>query len=440
MRRYRRAFAAVLGFLFVGAAGVGGVAPAHAASKIETQPHTAVSGLDTLRAAGLDGTGVKIAIIDGPADLSVPELDGADVTVKNYCKEPSSAAHRAHGTAITSLLASPDFGWAPKASYTVYVIPIQQWEELNPTCRKNRSYSYDFLINQALTDGADLVTISVDGVMIAAGGALARADLLGVPVITAAGNENGDDLLSAAANLIVGVGANDLQGHRAKFSDYGVGLTLMAPGTDVIMREADSGGKLSRITRDNSGTSFAAPMVAGALALAMQAWPEANGNQLLNSLIATADRDGDAWDRLTGWGSLDAPGLVANDPTGLSTESPLIDKGDADFRPTPTERADYRDGLTDPSLLVNDDGYVYRGDDKIICMQYPDRCEPGTSPRFASATPTPQDTAPPSPAPSAPAATASDGASPALIGAGVVGGLAVLAAAGVFLRRRRGGS
>ena len=436
MRRHRRAFTAVMGFVFVAVAGVGGVAPAHAASKIVTQPHTAVSGLDALRAAGLDGTGVKIAIIDGPADLSVPELDGADVTVKNYCKEPSSAAHRAHGTAITSLLASPDYGWAPKASYTVYVIPIQQWEELNPTCRKNRSYSYDFLINQALTDGADLVTISVDGVMIAAGGALARADLLGVPVITAAGNENGDDLLSAAANLIVGVGATDLQGNRAPFSDYGVGLTLMAPGTEVVMREPDSGGKLNRITRDNTGTSFAAPMVTGALALAMQAWPQANGNQLLNSLIATASRDGDAWDQLTGWGTLDAKALIANDPAALSTESPLIDKGDPEFRPLPAERSDYRDGLTDPSLLINDDGYVYRGDDKIICMQYPDRCEPGTSPRFASATPTAAATAPPSPVPSQEAAQQDTGASPALIGAGVVGALAVLVAAGAFLRRR----
>lgn len=434
MTPHRRTLRTVLAFLLTAAAGFGGAAPAHGADTIRTQPHTAVSGLDTLRASGLDGSGVKIAIIDGPADLSVPELAGADVAVKDYCKEPSSPQHTAHGTAIASLLASPDYGWAPKASYTVYDLPTQQWDELNEKCRKNQYSSYDFLINQALNDGADLITISIDAVMDASGYALARADLLGVPVLAAVGNENEDYLLSAGANLVVGVGATDLQGNRATFSDYGVGLTLMAPGTDITVREPGTGGKLTRIARNHTGTSYSAPMVTGALALAMQAWPEATGNQLLNSLLATADRDGDAWDRMTGWGSLDAVALVANDPTGLSAESPLIDKGDPDFRPTPAERSDYRDGLTDPSLLINDDEYVYRGEDRIICLQYPERCQLGTSPRLTS--PTPTATAPASPAPSTPAAEQAPAVSPALIGAGVVGALGVLVAAGVFIRRR----
>ena len=93
------------------------VAPADADDTIRTQWYTAPTGLDELKARGLDGTGVTIAIIDGPIDTSVPELVGADITVNDPCGAPTAPAEAAHATRVASILASPDFGWAPKAKY-----------------------------------------------------------------------------------------------------------------------------------------------------------------------------------------------------------------------------------------------------------------------------------------------------------------------------------
>nr|WP_300144382.1 S8/S53 family peptidase [Propionicimonas sp.] len=434
-RLTRVALALGLGLVWAGT--LGPAPEAVSAGTIRTQPYTEVVGLDVLRERGLDGTGVTIAIIDGPPEVSVPELRGADVTVKDYCKEPASREHVAHGTAVTSLLASPDYGWAPKARYLVYNMPLQQWEQLNSKCRKSRAFNLEYLVNQALTDGADVITTSVDGVP-PSGYSLTRAAMLGVPVIAGAGNGNRNRLLLGRANLITAVGATDLSGKRAPFSSYGAGLTVMAPGTNVTTRGYGSGGRLSRIEKNAKGTSFAAPMVAGALALARQKWPDADGNQLLNALLATARRPSSEWNPTTGWGTLDAVALIDTDPSGLSHENPLADKGEPDRSPTLAEQADYRDGLTDPSLLVNDDGYIYRGEDQIICMQYPDRCQLGTSPRLQLASPEP--TATPSPVATEPPAepSASSDASPMLVGAGVVGVLAVLGVAFWFLRRRGG--
>lgn len=431
-RRARFARAALtLGLALAWAGGLGPVPEAVSAGTIRTQPYTGVVGLDTLRERGLDGTGVTIAVIDGPADTSVPELRSSDVTVRDYCKAPASRKHVAHGTAVTSLLASPDYGWAPGARYLVYDKPVQQWEQLNAKCRTSQAFTDEYLINQALTDGADVITISVDGDP-PSGRSLARAAMLGVPVIAAAGNGNRSRLLLGSANLIVAVGATDLSGERAAFSNYGAGLTVMAPGTNVTTRDYGSDGRLSRIEKNAKGTSFAAPMVAGALALARQKWPDADGNQLLHALLSTAHHTSSEWNPTTGWGTLDAVALIDTDPSGLPHENPLADKGEPDRKPTLAEQADYRDGLTDPSLLVNDDGYVYRGDDQIICMQYPDRCQLGTSPRFASASPSAAEAVTPaataaagSPAPTA--GTEGVGPSPILLG---LGALAVLLALG----------
>lgn len=74
------------------------------------QAYFSYYGLDRVRAKGYTGEGVTVAMIDGPVDTSVPELKGANITVKTPCTINSSPAVETHGTGVASILVSADYG------------------------------------------------------------------------------------------------------------------------------------------------------------------------------------------------------------------------------------------------------------------------------------------------------------------------------------------
>ena len=431
MRAIRRTIAALVATALAGAtASLGAGTPAQADDTIRTQWYVASSGLSALKAKGLDGSGVTIAVIDVAApDMSVPELRGADVTVVKPCTDTPTASDVAHTTAVASVLASPDFGWAPKARYIFYVHPNKfpaQYQDR--TCLNNGTHEWGWAVNDAINRGADLISIQV---LASRTGrldyALVRAAIRGVPVICGLGNENRNEKeVVGSSNLVVGVGAVDKKNKRAKFSDWGPGLSIMAPGTDFMLREPDTSGKLT-LTAKKQGTSFSAPMVSGAMALARQAWPKANGNQRGRSLLYTATRPVDQYNQTTGWGTLNAPKFISLTPTNLPTDSPLTDKG-AGPSPGAEEWADYTEGMVLPDdVTANDQDYVYRGDVVLACESAP-RCELGTSPRLATASPKPSSNA------------ASPAGSPPVVPL-IIGGIAIVVLLGVgvvvVLARRR---
>jgi hypothetical protein len=356
---------------------------AHAEYTIPTQWYVETTGLAGLKAKGFDGTGVKIAIIDGGLDTTVPELRGANIKVVKPCTDPSTPKGISHGTAITSILASPNYGWAPKAEYTFYAGADGIGAQItDPVCKANSAYGDDYLINAALNDGADVISISMTSPpSLRLYSAAIRAAIKGVPVVASVANDGRDKIVkTAAANGTVGVGAVEPDGQPWLKSNWGLPLTVMAPGTGIALREPDSSGNLTKINKAGKGTSYSTPMVTGALALAKQAWPKANGNQLIASLIHTASNNGQ-YQTKTGWGTLNATKLVNTDPTSESSENPLLNK-DPSARPNAEDIANYKDGLTDPTEVnKNDNDYVYRGNDHVMC-KLAVRCELGTSPRF----------------------------------------------------------
>lgn len=357
--------------------------------------------LDKLKARGLDGSGVTIAVIDGNPDLSVPELKGVDATVTNPCSVQSDISTRSHGTTILALLGSRLYGWAPKATFKFYVGYFSQDKDAGVTmsCPEGVHGQTSALINQAVTDGANIVSISSGGVTgdhdNQTGLAVARAVSKGVAVVFAAGNSSSPFMGQAGLNGVVGVGAAGTDSKRAAFSNYGDGLTVMAPGVDIAGRYPDSTGtKLE--TGLGDGTSFAAPMVAGALALAKQAFPNATMNQLERSLIGTA-LNADSWNILWGYGNFNPTALTTEDPSGFPDTNPFIERNPI-RPPTKEQYADYLDGLVGPGWLPNAPEYIYRGTDPKVVNAYPAQSKPGTSPRYKTVPPeTPWP--PPSPTP-----------------------------------------
>ena len=91
--------------------------------EITTQGYVGPLGVANEAAAGYTGEGVSIAVIDGPADTTVPELAGADITVTPMCDYTATPDSRSHGTTVVSILAARGYGVARGAHITNYATP-----------------------------------------------------------------------------------------------------------------------------------------------------------------------------------------------------------------------------------------------------------------------------------------------------------------------------
>jgi subtilisin family serine protease len=107
-----------------------------------------------------------------------------------------------------------------------------------------------------------------------------------------------------------------MDGRRADFSNTGSYLSLAAPGENVFAAEsADSDWPHAELPWSSpgsygwaSGTSFAAPEVAGTAALVWAANPRLTRCQVVQVLKQSAD--GTSWNPELGWGRLDAAAAV----------------------------------------------------------------------------------------------------------------------------------
>ena len=350
---------------------VAGAPGARAVDEITTQEYVGPLGVENEVAAGFTGKGIKIGVIDGPADTSVPELQGANVTVKQMCSFTASDAGRSHATAVVSILAARGYGVARGAEIINYSIPSSD-DSYGSECKDTH---IEDGINAAVADGVRVLSISLGGGDLAArsreaiGGAVAR----GVVVVVGTGNDGAQDPADslASVNGTVGVGASDSNGNMQSFSNYGKGLTVLAPGDRVTKRKLGTGQVV-----DSYGTSYATPIVAGFVAVAMQRWPGASGNQVVQSLVKTASKGP------TGQPLISPNGLDKTDPTQFPDENPLLDKFPG-TEPSAQTVADYRDGvLGTQSVFDTDSSYVYRGVDAQVALAHPDRSALGTSPRY----------------------------------------------------------
>jgi len=159
-------------------------------------------------------------------------------------------------------------------------------------------------IRWAVDNGADIVTMSlgVEGTSATMVNAVNYARNNDVVMIAAAGND-GTSVVSypGAYPQVIAVGATDDTDRRASFSNYGANLDLVAPGSMIYSTQGGSGYQYL------SGTSAAAPHVAGVAALMLSVSPALEPEEISSVINQTAtDIEMTAYDPTTGWGIVNA--------------------------------------------------------------------------------------------------------------------------------------
>jgi hypothetical protein len=150
--------------------------------------------------------------------------------------------------------------------------------------------------------GPAVINMSLGGPQSSAlNAAVEQAVSRGFIVVAAAGNSGSDacSVSPVSARGVIGVGASTQSDSFASFSNSGSCVDTLAPGTGIVSAWVGSGGSSASL----SGTSMAAPHVAGMAARIMQANPGIGASGVLQTLSGSQP-EGGVSDVPSGTGSL----------------------------------------------------------------------------------------------------------------------------------------
>jgi subtilisin family serine protease len=295
------------------------------------------------------GSGVTVAVVDSGVDASHPDLQGqvSPASQSFDPTQPSIDDTDGHGTFIAGLIAA-------RAGNGAGIVGIAPQSQILAVKNELTTDSLSRSIRYAAEHGAAVINLSVGG---SSPDAVERAAIdyatqapYNAIVVASAGNdafEGNPILYPASFPHVISVASIDPDGLQSLFSEVNSFVDVAAPGgliTSLMARSAvatddcrtnassynmgssarlvyvgphdcifGDGSANGALFTNESGTSFSAPMVAGAAALAKQKWPALTSDQFEQLVRATADDDasGNGYDPVYGAGTLNLARLLA---------------------------------------------------------------------------------------------------------------------------------
>ncbi|WP_433413877.1 S8 family serine peptidase [Microtetraspora malaysiensis] len=243
---------------------------------------------------GMTGEGVTVAVLDSGYDPDHPDLKGVVAQERNFSDDPDIRDPIGHGTHVASIVAGNGEkyrGVAPGAKLAVGKVG-DAWGAADSAIIAGMEWA-------ALEVKAKVVNISlgepdapeIDPVEQAVN---TLSERTGTLFIVASGNTFRDPVMSpGSADAALTVGAVDRKDRVAPFSstgprlgDHAVKPDLTAPGVGIVAAAAAGTADDTHVAK--SGTSMAAPHVAGAAAILAQRHPDWTGRQLKAALAGSA--------------------------------------------------------------------------------------------------------------------------------------------------------
>lgn len=268
------------------------------------------------------GAGVNVAVLDQGIFKTHSDLS-TNIHPLSYNTETNTSPSQIfgdHGTHCAGTIAAIKdnnlqvVGVAPKAR----LMDVSNSLQGTANSRIKRADG----INWAWQNGADIISnswgssVQYDVINDAISNALQNGrGGKGTIIVFAAGNDNAAVAYPASINSnILAVGAMTSTGNRSSFSNYGVNLDVVAPGSGILSTVLNNG------TGTKDGTSMATPHVAGVAALILSANPCLTAKQVrdiieqtaqkvrtdLYSYVTTSGRPNGTWNNQMGYGLVDA--------------------------------------------------------------------------------------------------------------------------------------
>ena len=302
---------------------------------------------------------VVIAVLDTGVDLGHPDLAAKIVSgydfINNDNDPDDDQGHGTHVAGIAAAVTDNNIGIAG-VSWGARIMPVKVLN--NEGAGPNSTIAQAMV--WAVDQGADVLNMSLGGETRSSTmeDAVTYAYEHGVLVVAAAGNsyeEGNATSYPAAYDHVLAVAATDDEDEHASYSNSGSYVDVAAPGGDPSGNTDTNPNHwiLSTYYRSSgnsyvwmSGTSQAAPHVAGLAALLLSLNPSLSPDDLTDIIENTAvDVQDTGWDEFSGYGRIDVAAAVAAvlatpTPTSSPTATPTpVSTSTPTLVPSPTATA-----------------------------------------------------------------------------------------------------